>query len=105
MIEITSMDEHEEFVRDNPIALVQYSTTWCGPCAALKPHVEKVSTQVEFPVGIVYVDTAEAGADLASEQEVSFVPVLKLHTPTGPVVINGRNVMAILSEIKQATGA
>ena len=105
MIELRSKAEHDAFVKNNPISLVQYATTWCGPCKALKPHVEKFGTTVEFPVAIVYVDVAERGQDISTEQEIQFVPVLRLRRPTGPVDLKGKNIMALQLEVNEALTA
>ena len=102
MIELRSKAEHDAFVKNNPISLVQYATTWCGPCKALKPHVEKFGTTVEFPVAIVYVDVVEGGQDIATQEGIQFVPVLRLRKPTGPVDLKGKNIMALSLEINEA---
>lgn len=53
--------------------VIYFSTTWCGPCKALKPIAEEVSK--ETGVTIDYVDAQQKQA-IAQSHNVTTVPTL-----------------------------
>ena len=54
-----------------------FFATWCGPCKALTPIVDKLSEEMSGKVKIVKVDIDENSA-LATEYRVMSVPTMKL---------------------------
>lgn len=59
----------EEFLNSNGVVLVDFYTTWCGPCRAMVPVMEKLSQK--YKVGKVDV---EQEAELGAKYNVSSVP-------------------------------
>lgn len=104
LIEITSREDLEKAVAGNGPLLVQYSATWCGPCAVLRRHVEALADKVDFPVAIFYIDTADGGQDVAIEAGIMSVPVVSLYLSGARTDLKGRNVMALEKEIAQTLG-
>ncbi|MEJ5254728.1 MAG: thioredoxin family protein [Acidimicrobiales bacterium] len=69
-------DTFESTVRDNPMVLIDFWASWCGPCMRFAPVYEKVSE--EHP-DIVFgkVDT-EAEPELAGAFRVQSIPTLMI---------------------------
>ncbi len=60
-----------------PVAVVDFSATWCGPCRMLAPVLEGVSEKLAGKVSFYNVDVDDA-PELAAEYRVSSVPCLVL---------------------------
>ncbi len=75
-----------KFVIESPLpVLVDFHATWCGPCKALAPHVERVARERAGRVRVVKVDIDRAPAT-ASKFNVQGVPTL--------VVVRGPRTVA-----------
>jgi|TARA_B110000438_G_scaffold146283_1_gene140936 thioredoxin 1 len=58
---VTSTDDmFEDEIMKSPSAVVQFSATWCGPCQALKPIMEKVSDEMSDKFKFYYHDIDSA---------------------------------------------
>ena len=65
--------ENEVLKSDVPV-LVDFWTSWCGPCKMLSPMVEEVAEEAQgFKVGKVNVDDEQ---ELAMEYGISSIPCL-----------------------------
>lgn len=58
--------------------LVDFYTTWCGPCKKLKPILDQIATEMKSEVVVVRID-AEANAALAEALKVEGYPTLILY--------------------------
>ena len=70
----------EQFANEamkSPVAVVDFSATWCGPCRMLAPVLEEVSGQLAGKVDFYNVDVDEA-PELAAQYRVSSVPCVVL---------------------------
>ena len=48
IMEITITEENfDEVLKNNPVAMVDFGATWCGPCKALAPVVEEIANEYE----------------------------------------------------------
>ena len=45
LTELDSTEAVQGFIQNNPKALVTYSATWCGPCKASKPDLERMADE------------------------------------------------------------
>ena len=60
------LEEH----KDNPI-FVDFNASWCGPCRALKPMLEKICEKNNFVLIAVDVDN---NPDLSEKYEIQGIP-------------------------------
>ena len=75
--EVNSSEFKSEVLDHKGVVLVDFFATWCGPCRALTPIVDKLSEEMSGKVKIVKVDIDENSA-LATEYRVMSVPTMKL---------------------------
>ena len=75
-MEQINSEQFKEYMKE-PVVLVDFSASWCGPCKMLAPVLENVSKTLEGKVKIVKVDVDES-MDLASEFGVMAVPTMIL---------------------------
>ena len=82
---VTSIKTPAEFqsqvltAQDGKVKIVDFYATWCGPCKAIAPMIEKWSTNqyADANVDFFKVDVDVVG-DVAREQEVSAMPTFIL---------------------------
>jgi len=70
------------------VHVVDFSATWCGPCKALKPSVEKLEKEYENRVGIHTVDI-DGAKPLVERFSIKSVPTIIFLKDGGEV---GRHV-------------
>ena len=71
----SSFDE-QVLASETPV-LVVFWTPWCGPCQALKPHVEALVADFEGRVRIAFVNVDDH-PELAARFEIESIPALRL---------------------------
>ena len=74
---VNSSEFKSEVLEHKGVVLVDFFATWCGPCKALTPIVDKLSEEMSGKVKIVKVDIDENSA-LTTEYRVMSVPTMKL---------------------------
>lgn len=64
-------------VKEQSVAVVDFSATWCGPCKMLAPVLEEVSEQLSGQVAFYNVDVDD-NPTLAQEFEITSIPALAI---------------------------
>lgn len=99
LTEIGSVKEHDEIVSGNGPVVIEYAATWCGPCKVVKAHMERMTDHTDIPLYVFYVDTAEGGDEITGRYEITTVPRIMKWQAGNPQELQGRNAMALLSEL------
>ena len=76
---ITELDQSnfESFIESNTTVLVDFWAPWCGPCKAIAPILEELSTELSESVKIGKVNV-DNNSELASQYEVRAIPTIKI---------------------------
>jgi len=71
---VLASSEVETYLEQNPVSVLMFGASWCMPCKALKPKVERLGEQ--FPhVPLAYCNVEEH-ATLVAELEIMSVPTV-----------------------------
>jgi len=66
-----------EVLKSNVPVLVDFYADWCGPCHAIAPTIEALSSEFEGKVKFVKVDV-DANQEVASRYEIMSIPTIIL---------------------------
>lgn len=97
---ISGQRELETLLKTKTALVLKFSATWCGPCRAFAPFMDKLDAQ--FPGVAMYEVDLDANQDLAKEYSVTAVPTVLLFKKgklTGR--IQGANTQEAMALIKQ----
>eukprot|EP00527_Entomoneis_sp_CCMP2396_P009598 CAMPEP_0198136544 /NCGR_PEP_ID=MMETSP1443-20131203/182_1 /TAXON_ID=186043 /ORGANISM="Entomoneis sp., Strain CCMP2396" /LENGTH=146 /DNA_ID=CAMNT_0043797779 /DNA_START=105 /DNA_END=545 /DNA_ORIENTATION=- len=86
------------------LVVVDYSTTWCGPCKVIAPKYEELSEKYSDAIFLAVVGDASADASKLMKREgVRSVPSFHFWVKNEKVdVVNGANPEAIEAAITKA---
>lgn len=73
--EFTDGNFESEVINSKVPVLVDFTATWCGPCKALAPIVEKVADDYEGKVKVGKLDI-DANAEMTKKYGVRSVPTV-----------------------------
>ncbi|MBO0721374.1 MAG: thioredoxin [Blastocatellia bacterium] len=85
--------EFKELLKNKKIVLADFSATWCGPCRAMAPIVERLAARFAGQADIVKVDV-DRDSELASTHGIRSIPTFLLFA-RGEVV---ERIVGIASE-------
>jgi thioredoxin 1 len=93
-IHLTEKNFEQEVLKSSLPVLVDFWAPWCGPCRAIAPIIEELSTELQGKMKVAKVDVDEA-QDLAAKYEVSSIPTLL-------ILKNGKVVEEMLGAMPKA---
>ncbi len=67
-------NDFEEKIKNEPISIIQFSASWCSPCKALSPVLDKLSNDYEGKASFYYADVEEGGINTGSAMGIRGVP-------------------------------
>lgn len=76
-MQVVNKAEFENITQKEPVVLVDFFATWCGPCKMLGPELEKVAEELSGKVTIVKVDVDQEN-ELAMKYGIMSVPTMIL---------------------------
>jgi len=71
-------DNHDSFISDNTLALVDIAALWCGPCRQLSPILDKLSADLQGKLVIGKLD-ADKNPATVEKLGVRSIPSLFLY--------------------------
>lgn len=94
--------EREWHYKGDKPCVIDFYTTWCGPCKRLAPIMEELSQQYCDRVVFYKVDT-EREVELAQVFQITSIPqVLYIPTEGTPLILKGlypkENIVSIIDE-------
>eukprot|EP01068_Selenidium_serpulae_P014219 Selendium_serpulae@DN6072_c0_g1_i1.p1 len=96
----------DEFIKNNPVSLIEFFAPWCGHCKSLAPEYEKAAKILKekdsIPLGSV---DATVEKELGTRFQIRGFPTLKIFRNGEPEEYRGgRTADSIVSYIEQVTG-
>ena len=74
MINTFNDNDFENKIKQEEISVIQFSASWCSPCKALTPVLEKLSGDYEGKASFYYADVEEGGINTGSAMGIRGVP-------------------------------
>lgn len=74
MVKKISQEEFEQ-VKNDDIAVIDFSAEWCGPCKMLAPVMEDVSEELGDSVSFYNIDV-DQNMDIAQRYRIVSIPAL-----------------------------
>ena len=74
MVKKISQEEFEQ-VKNDDIAVIDFSAEWCGPCKMLAPVMEAVSDELGDSVSFYNIDV-DQNMDIAQQYRIVSIPAL-----------------------------
>ena len=71
------METFNDIINGKGLTLVDFYATWCGPCKAMHPVLERLKEQMGDSIRILKLDVDRNGT-LAAEYGIQSVPTLML---------------------------
>ena len=74
MINTFNDNDFEDKIKQEAISVIQFSASWCSPCKALTPVLDKLSGDYEGKASFYYADVEEGGINTGSAMGIRGVP-------------------------------
>lgn len=68
-------EQFDEAISGDKLVMVDFYTTWCGPCKMMAPDIERIKQDMSDKVVVMKID-AEAYTDLSSRYRISGYPTV-----------------------------
>ena len=78
-------DSFDQEVLKSPLAVIQFSASWCGPCKVLKPLMEELSNEMSDTMKFYYHDI-DSEPNVPSRYGVRGVPTVLIFKNCAAVV-------------------
>ena len=70
-----TLDEFNKEIASEKLSMVDFYTTWCGPCKQMAPFVAEIKAEKSDIVNVIKVD-AEAQLDISSKYNLEGYPTI-----------------------------
>lgn len=75
VLHLSEADFKKEVLESHIPVLVDFYTTWCGPCKTMSPIIEDAAKEYSERLKVAKINVEEAGA-IASQYSIMSVPTL-----------------------------
>ena len=72
-------EKFQEQISGDKLSLIQFSASWCGPCKALKPVMDKLSDEYKDKANFYITDIEDAGINTGSAAGIRGVPTVIIY--------------------------
>jgi thioredoxin 1 len=102
---VTAANFNEVVLKSTTPVLVDFWAEWCGPCRAVAPILEEISTEYDGKIKIVKLNTDEEGS-VAMKYGISSIPTMNLFVGGEVVksIVGARPKPAIVRELSEYIG-
>lgn len=102
---VTAANFNEVVLKSITPVLVDFWAEWCGPCRAVAPILEEISTEYAGKIKIVKLNTDEEGS-VAMKYGISSIPTMNLFVGGEVVksIVGARPKPAIVRELSEYIG-
>jgi|1048.fasta_scaffold00677_7 thioredoxin 1 len=73
--EVITKESFMNTISEEKLTMVDFYTTWCGPCKMMDPFVKEIKAENSDIVNVLQVD-AEAQFDIASQYDIQGYPTV-----------------------------
>jgi thioredoxin 1 len=97
-----SLTAFDLLIAGDKLTLVDFYTTWCGPCKMMAPHVVKLKETKSDMVNVLQID-AEAQMEISGRYNIEAYPTI-LFFKKGQVinkVVGARDYEQLLAEVEK----
>ena len=72
-------EDFDSKIKNEDVSVIQFSASWCGPCKALKPVMDKLSDEYKDKANFYINDIEDAGINTGSVAGIRGVPTVIIY--------------------------
>ena len=72
-------EDFDSKIKNEDVSVIQFSASWCGPCKALKPVMDKLSDEYKEKANFYITDNEDAGINTGSAAGIRGVPTVIIY--------------------------
>ena len=72
-------EDFENKIKNEEISVIQFSASWCAPCRALKPVMDKLSEEYKERGNFYITDIEDSGINTGSSAGIRGVPTVIIY--------------------------
>ena len=72
-------EDFDSKIKNEDVSVIQFSASWCGPCKALKPVMDKLSDVYKDKANFYITDIEDSGINTGSAAGIRGVPTVIIY--------------------------
>ena len=72
-------EDFDSKIKNEDVSVIQFSASWCGPCKALKPVMDKLSDEYKDKANFYITDIEDSGINTGSAAGIRGVPTVIIY--------------------------